>query len=250
MTFHTYTVRQDENRHTCICVEVSRKYTYFIPMEAREVRVRRMENKEFSESYGVVEDYPVRRAADIYLRAPGKEVSPEAKRHLEAVLGDPAYAYDEAAFAAIPSNLNKDLPTMPRKAAQAAEAVATAPAKKPGKSKVISSSEVTGTIPPRKNAKPAVSEGDKAIAKAKAGGRAPAMDPETRVKVGDPSSVKRGFMLEFVNKAQELEKASRGKGFTISSIVDALTTEEHSASWVRTYVTYSLDATRGILVLA
>lgn len=247
MSFHIYTVLQDENRHTCICVEVSRKYTYFIPMEALAVRVRRLENQEFSSSFHVVPEYPVRRAAEIYLRAPGKEVSPEAQRHLEAVLSDPAYAYDEAAFATIPTNLNKDLSTMPRKAAQAAEAVAVKPARK---SKVIATSEVTGTIPPRKAKAESVTDGDKAVAKAKSGGRAPALDPETRLKIGDTSSVKRGFMAEFIGKAQELEKASRGKGFTIQSIVDALTTDEHSASWVRTYVTYSLDASRGILVLA
>jgi hypothetical protein len=241
MSFHIYSVRRDENRHTCICVAVERKFTYFIPMEASEVKVRRMENQEFAASYEVVPEYPVRRAAEIFLRAPGKEVSDEARGHLEAVLSDPAYAYDEAQFSSIPSNLNKDLDTMVKKAAQVAEQVA---AKTPRGRKVVAESEVTGTIPPRKTAKAP------AEAKPKTTGRAPAMDPETRIKVGDTASVKRGFMAEFVAKAQELEKASRGRGFTIASIVESLTTEEHAASWVRTYVTYALDAKRGILVVA
>jgi len=241
MSFHIYSVRRDENRHTCICVAVERKFTYFIPMEASEVKVRRMENQEFATAYEAVPEYPVRRAAEIYLRAPGKEVSDEARGHLEAVLSDPAYAYDEAQFSAIPSNLNKDLDTMVKKAAQVAEQVAAKATR--GRGKVVAASEVTGTIPPRK----AKAEAE---AKPKTGGRAPAMDPETRLKVGDTASVKRGFMAEFVAKAQEMEKASRGKGFTIAGIVEALTTEEHAAGWVRTYVTYALDAKRGILVVA
>ena len=251
MSFHVYTVMRDENRHTCICVAVERKYTYFIPMEADVVRVRRLENHEFTSEYEVVPEYPVRRAAEIYLRAPGKQVSDEARGHLAAVLSDPAYAYDEAQFASIPTNLNKDLSTMVKKAAQVADTVAVA--KTPRKGKIVAESAVIGTVP-KKGAKlpsgASVTEGDKAIAKAKSGGRAPALDPETRLKVGDTSSVKRGFMADFVAKAQEMEKASRGRGFTISGIVEALTTPEHEASWVRTYVTYALDAKRGILVLA
>lgn len=254
--FHIYTVQRDHNRHHCIVVAVERKYTYFVPMEAAEVTVRHLPHEEFKQLYEVVPGYPVRRAAEIFLAAPDKEVSPKAREHLERILADPAYVYDSSLFS-VPHVIKEQ--EMARQAAAAAEKVAK-------RGKKSASAEVHAAADAMSRATPITvkSRPVKALPKTEAAaahahrrasdpaprGRTPALPGETRLKVGKTDSVKRGFMLEFVEKAKELEKASRGKGFTIESIVDGLTTAEHEASWVRTYVTYALDGKRGILVQA
>lgn len=284
MTFHIYSVQRDPNRHTCICVAIERKFSYYIPMEADSVTVRQMENAEFAHLYEVVPEYPVRRAAEIYLSAPNKEVSPKAKEHLEAIMADPAYMYDAALFP--PLNVIKDNEMSKANVSRVAADKPQAAGKKPSTAKsaaLKAAAEISGqpvgeVKVPKAAAKagkeyaatdgkadklaakaaPAAKKAPKAAAaeaEAKPRGRTPAVDPSARLKVGDTSSVKRGFMAEFVAKAQELEKASRGKGFTGEALIEALVASHEDeraadAGWVKTYLSYSLAPARGILVTA
>lgn len=261
MSFHVYRLFRDHNRHHCICVAVERKYTYFIPMEAAEVRTRALAHEEFARTFEPVEEYPVRRAAEIFLAAPDKEVAPEAREHLEAILADPAYVYDRSLYS-VP-NVIKENQMATKKAAQVAEEIAAKPR---NKKEALQAAEKhdQANLPRNVKAAPkgeAAAPAKKAAKKdaeapaAKTGGRAPSFDMEGRYKIGDASSVKRGFMLEFVTRAQELEKASRGKGFTGTALVDSLV-EKHEderaadATWVKTYVSYALAPVRAILVAA
>ncbi len=273
MSYHDYAVFRDGS-HSAIRVGVERKYTYYIPMEASVVRVTSMEHREFAEAYKPYTNYPVRRAAEIFLAAPDKEVSPKAREHLEAILADPSYAYDGSQFSQLQLLQPKEKPMPAKKSAAAvAESVANKPqAKGRGASKAEKAAAVDEAVKTEAAAGPRIGKAPKQQAeqaqpaakktapakKAKAEdaeaskpkGRAPALPEGTRLKVGNTESVKRGFMLEFVEAAKKLEKESRGKGFTAEKIIEELTTDERTASWVRTYVTYSLDEKRGILVLA
>lgn len=260
MTFHVYRLFRDHNRHHCICVSVERKYTYFIPMEAAEVRVAQMAHEEFAHTYEPVEEYPVRRAAEIFLAAPNKEVAPKAREHLEAILADPAYVYDSSQFS-VPNVIKENM--MARSAAKIADEIG---AKAPrNKKEALQAAEKhdkanlprnTKAAPKEEPAAPAAKKAPKAEAAPKAAsGRAPAADMTVKLKVGDTSSVKRGFMAEFVTRAAELEKASRGKGFTGEALIESLVASHEDeraadATWVKTYVAYALAPVRGILVAA
>lgn len=258
MTFHVYRLFRDHNRHHCICVSVERKYTYYIPMEAAEVRVAQMAHDEFAHTYDPVEEYPVRRAAEIFLAAPNKEVAPKAREHLEAILADPAYVYDSSLFS-VPNVIKENM--MARSAAKIADEIG---AKTPrNKKEALQAAEKIdqGNLPRAvkaakgEPAAPAAKKAAKEPAAPKASGRAPAADMTVKLKVGDTSSVKRGFMAEFVTRAQELEKASRGKGFTGEALIESLVASHEDeraadATWVKTYVAYALAPVRGILVAA
>jgi hypothetical protein len=269
MSFHTYQVYRD-GTHTCICVAIERKYTYYIPMEPHVVRVAKATHEEFRADYDrLYTEYPVRRAAEIYLAAPDKEVTPEARQHLEAILADPAYEYDRSAYST-PHVIQEKLMAK-KNAAAVAEEIAQKPKNKKEalaqageasskpvgevkapKGAAAKAEPAAKTAPAKKAPKAAAAEGDAPKAK---GGRAPAVGGDVKLKVGNTESAKRGFMLEFVTRAAELEKASRGKGFTGDALVESLV-ERHEderaadAAWVRTYVSYSLAEKRGILVLA
>lgn len=264
MSFHIYSVFRDGS-HSCICVAVERKFTYFIPMEAAQVRVAQMEHRAFAEDYKPYPEYPVRRAAEIYLNSPDKEMTPKAKEHLDAIMADPAYAYDRSQFSQL--NVLKEK-QMARK--QTAADVATEIDAKPKSRKeaVAEADKVIASQAPHhiKAGKPAAA--GKVVAKKPAGktakakaekaepaARKPAANMTARLKVGDASKVKGGFMAEFVARAEALQKASRGKGFTGVELVDSLVAEHEDeraadAAWTRTYIPYSLDEKRGILVYA
>lgn len=94
-----YGVFRDANRHTCIRVNIGRKYVEFIPMHPTEVAVQRMDEKEFSHTYEPMPDYPVKRAAEHYLFTEKfKTFSAKASEHLKRIVADPAYKYDAQQF--------------------------------------------------------------------------------------------------------------------------------------------------------
>lgn len=266
-TYHTYALYRDANRHHCISVGIERKYTYYIPMEAAEVKVHQMEHREFGLEFELITNYPVRRAAEIFLAAPDKEVSPKAKEHLEAILADPAYVYDTAQFS-VPHVLKEKIMASKNAAAVAAE-IAAKPAPKNKKEALAAAAEIAakpvGAVksnPKGPKAQAAAEPAAKKTAPAKKAakeeaaprGRAPAVAPDARLKIGNADSVSRGYMLEFVNAAKALEKQSRGKGFTSEQMVEAGLAlpgaEGRDEAWVKTYISYSLAAHRGIFVVA
>jgi len=114
-----YCVFQDEQRHTCIRVRCDKAGVWFIPYEASHLDLEFLTNYEFEHRFPrQLEDYPVRRAARMYV-APWQTISPDAKKHLlhltggdfptantlnfqnkESIMTDEAKAKDEAKKAA------------------------------------------------------------------------------------------------------------------------------------------------------
>lgn len=187
---YEYGVYHTHNRHTCILVHTGERYTEYIPMEASAVQVLRMENREFARTYTPRPDYPVRRAAEIYLHSPGKVVAPKAREHLQRILADPAFAYDSSQFNLPPlkAQLHKEEdPIMATKK--------TAPTKK---------TAVEAAKPTKKVAAKAAP-----VAAEKSRGRP--RDDSSTYTVADASSVKRGFIADFVAEATKLGKFTRDK---------------------------------------
>lgn len=257
--FHIYTLMRDHNRHHCICVAVERKYTYFVPMAAAEVKVQQLLHEEFRELYETLPEYPVRRAAEIFLAAPDKEVSPEAREHLEAILADPAYVYDRSLYKEPTVLKDQAMATAAKKAAEKVGKKKADSATQEAAGKAIAEGIKANPIaakaaPAKKVAAAPAGKAAKKAAPAVAKGRTPAIDPQTRLKVGNIESVRGGYMKEFIENCQALEKASKGKGFTIEAAVEGglklAGAKDKDAAWVRTYVGYSMAPNRGILTLA
>lgn len=187
---YEYGVYHTHNRHTCILVHTGERYTEYIPMEASAVQVLRMENKEFARTYTPRPDYPVRRAAEIYLHAPSKVVAPKAREHLQRILADPAFVYDSSQFNLPPlkAQLHKEEdPIMATKK--------TAPAKKTAAAEPVQ--------PTKKTAKAAAAPVEKT--------RGRPRDDSSTYTVADSSSVKRGFIADFVAEATKLGSFTRDK---------------------------------------
>jgi hypothetical protein len=187
---------------------------------------------------------------------------------LEAILADPAYVYDRSLFKE-PNVIKENLmATATKKAAKTVTAGRRATDPKAevheAAGKAVTEAIKANPIAAKAAKKAAAAEpatkaaaktpAKKAAAGPAAKGRTPALDPETRIKVGDISSVRGGYMKEFIESCQALEKASRGKGFTIAAAVEAGEklpgAKDKDAAWVRTYVGYSMAPNRGILVVA
>jgi hypothetical protein len=150
MTAEYYVARTQHNQ-TCIVVPGTsrdRGRTCYIPMDPLEVGVKSLPAKEFQSEYEPMLHYPVKRAAELYLYTETfKTFAPEARRHLERIVADPAYSYDAAQFKPIPrkqenvmsevqqSTATVKKSTAPVKAAKP-EAAAKAPAKKASKPEV------------------------------------------------------------------------------------------------------------------
>jgi hypothetical protein len=82
-----FSVFQDAQRHTCIRIAQSNKTVTFIPM-ATELLVYELTHYEFERQYTIeLKDYPVKRAAELYLEAKHLLCSDLAKRHLEFICG-------------------------------------------------------------------------------------------------------------------------------------------------------------------
>lgn len=175
-----YQVMWDENRHTCIYLTETCNSAFFIPLTVGEIDVRHMRASEFAVIYSRIPDYPVRRAAELYLNSPVKQVvTSQAREHLARILADPAYAYDASQF--------KDFVHQPlEKEPVMATAKKAAPAKK---------------VPAKKAAAKAA-PAKKAAAK---------REDNATYKVKDAEAAKRGFIKEFVDAAAKLGSFTRDK---------------------------------------
>ncbi len=141
-----YAVFRTAHRSTCIRLPHPLKRgapdftrTCYIPMDPLEVAVKSTPTAQFSEEYELMPDYPPKRAAELYLFTEHfKEFSPEARRHLELLLADPAYNYSAEQFKPIQPT-TKEPVTMAttektaaaKKAPAAKQPAAKAPAKQP-----------------------------------------------------------------------------------------------------------------------
>ena len=82
-----YAVFWDDERRTCIRVAQDSRHVQFIPM-ATDLTVYELTHYEFEKQYGQqVPDYPVKKAAEMYLKANWLTIQESARKHLEYLCG-------------------------------------------------------------------------------------------------------------------------------------------------------------------
>ena len=259
--------RRRVQSYTCIRVAVGRKFTYYIPMDS--LGLKKADNREFHDEWEEFPEYPVRRAAELYLGATQyREMSPKAQEHLERIVADPATPYDPARIIPLKeepqmTDVKKTAPakqpatskvaaakqpaTSKVAAAKQAEAKPLAPAKKaPAKaarSMYFMVNEVmkagakraaaAGAKPAKAAAKAPAKQAAPAKAEPKAKGGTARKPDDRKYTVGDDSSIKRGISRDFVDTAKKLKK------FTRAGLVEAFkdkADEEHIVRYVYYFV--------------
>lgn len=220
--------RRRGQSYTCIQVAVGRKYTYYISVN---LKIKKVDNREFRRLWEEYTEYPVRRAAELYLSAAQyREMPFKVQEHLERIVTDPVTAYDPA----LTIHLKEDL--------QMTTLKKTAPiVKQPTTSKLASTKQagVKPLAPARAKKAPVkpmtpmehmanqvtksatTAEVKKATATGKSktsveqptppkrGVRANLKPDDRKYTVGDDASVKRGISRDFVDAAKKLKKFTR-----------------------------------------
>lgn len=92
---HPAVYRRHGQSYTCITTKEDAKYVHFIPMAT--LQLERAERRDFYAEWGEYPEYPVRRAAELYLGSGEyREIGPKELAHLEAIRdGSPSYNLDE-----------------------------------------------------------------------------------------------------------------------------------------------------------
>lgn len=235
-----------DNSHTAIVVRIEDKEVTFIPMATLNVEVMRA--AAFHAEWKAYGEYPVKRAAELYIGAAQYRPIPDkARKLLEAIVADkaldyatfqqpvkpqpqpqpqpkgtttmaktPAPAAKKAAPAAAKTAaspfeaLVKGTPA--KAAAPAAKKAPAAPAKAPAKAAAPAAKKATSAPAPAKAAAKdtgrRTQEADRRQGSTAPVGRSK-IDDNAKHKVGDTSSVKRGFLAEFVEKAQSMKTFTR-----------------------------------------
>ena len=237
-TAHPFPAVYRDNSHTAIVVRVEDKEVTFIPMATLQVEVMRA--AAFHAEWKPYTEYPVKRAAELYIGAAQYRPIPDkARKLLEGIVADKALDYATfqqpvkpqqqpqpkgSTMAKTPAKtpaaakpaaspfeaLVKGKPAAKPAAAPAkAPAKAAAPAKAPAKAAAPAPAKAAAKTPAKAAAAPAKAPAKQA-AKPNASpvGRTRVAD-DVKHKVGDTSSVKRGFLLEFVEKAQSMKVFTR-----------------------------------------
>lgn len=164
--------------YTCIRVSEGAKFVHFIPMET--LRLEKLDGREFYQVWEEFKEYPVRRAAELYLGAGDyREIGDKEREHLAAIVANPATIYDLAPPTVKEDHIMATAKTAPAK---------TAPAKAPAKTKAASGIDtvVNGAKPPKAAAAPAKQAAAPKKEKAEAAGavgRKPNIDPATKLTV-------------------------------------------------------------------
>lgn len=201
-TFHIAVVcRRRGTSYTCIRVGVGSKFTSFIPLET--LTLSKTDNREFHDEWEEYTEYPVRRAAELYLKAPHRQIDSKTKAQLAAIIVDPTTVYE------IEPQPPKKEPTMAK--------IATAAAKKaPAAKKAVEKTAPAATKAPVKTAAtkaPAKTPVAKADAAKVGATKAP---DTTKYKVIAPDAPRRGETADYVAQAVKM------KTFTRSALFDAM----------------------------
>jgi hypothetical protein len=245
MTF-TAAVYRDSS-HSAIVVDRTEAHTYFIPLAT--LKVEKLSNKTFDADWAVYPEYPVRRAAEVYLGAGQYRTIPvQVREHLTRIVADPATVYPTFESTQGKSKMASKAPA-PRNGINSVVESSKKPVKAAA-APVADKKPVAAAKPPVKAAAPAAKSAPvKAAAPAKAApvaAKAPAkaaavegakpgrtrLPDGVKYKVADTSRVKRGFLLEFVEKAQGM------KVFTREQLEAAFATRE--ADDTKTYFPYAV----------
>lgn len=270
-----------DGTHSAIVFEIGAKAVTLITMAT--LKVEEMRRVEFDTTFTPYTEYPVRRCAEIYLGSTQyRQIDPETRKLLEAIVADKATEYKQFATtnqeSEMPSKVTSKVPSHPlRRASDAplrealkAQGIAPSAAKggdKPTPAKKAAETKEAKAAPAKKAAAPAKTTEKPAAKKApwdkgaagktaaapaakKAGGtpptRAPKFDENTKVKMGDTAKAKRGKMLTFIEAAIELAK--KGKGQTTRGAIEAKVRDSWEGDDLNTYFPYAVK--NGLLVVA
>lgn len=204
---HTAIVcRRAGTSYTCIRVAESDTHTSYIPMET--LQLVKVDSREFHMDWEAFDAYPVRRAAELYLATPFREISDKARAHLERIVVDPTTVYEIEPKPAVKTAQPKKEPNMAR-AKKVSAPVTESPAKASPKATKVAGSktDVTKTAPTKQVAAK--------TAPAKGNLPARAADDKT-YQVIESDKPRRGETAEYVAVAQKL------KTFTRQKLIDAM----------------------------
>lgn len=238
-----------DGSYTCICIARSAAAVKFISMS--ELDVETLSPKAFDALWAVKPEYPVKRAAERYLASVQYRTIPaKAYEHLSSIA---ASAADYATFESVnvkpkgtvimakkaPNGMDSIVNTAKTKPRAEAKPVAKAPAKTKPQAKAAAAPKAPAVKAPAKTKPEAVK-----APKAAAAPKTPKAPDTTKYKIGDVTSVKRGFLAEFVEKAQALKQFTREA--VEAACGEAVGTPEHAK--MRTYFPYCVG--KGIFTAA
>lgn len=228
-----------DSSHSAILVDRTDTHAFFIPLAT--LKVEKVAVRAFDAEWVAYPEYPVRRAAEVYLGAGQYRTIPaQAREHLSKIVADPATAYPTfestqgkskmASKAPAPRNginsvVDSSSASASKKPAKATAAPVAAPAKSPLKAAPVKAAATPAKAPLKATPAPAKTVPAKAAAPAKTAVKAaapvkaePAAKPgrtrlpdNVKYKVVDTARVKRGFLAEFVTKAQGLKVFTRAQ---------------------------------------
>lgn len=192
-----YAVFHDDNRHTCIRVDVRGSQTLYIPFSVQELRIVSASTEKFEREFKLMDSYDPKRAAERY-RFSGDgckvPITPEAMAHLERLAG-PAYVRPQLEVDPAPnlsSSTVKKEDIMSKKTDAApvkkAAPVKAAPAAAPAKT--TKAAAKAAPAPAKKAAKTA------APAETGGRGRQPNVSGSAKIKVLSAENPKRGTAAE------------------------------------------------------
>lgn len=214
-----------DQRRTCIVLSRTPSGVSYITLAA--LSLEKTTIKAFDAEWTEYPEYPVRRAAELYLGAAQyRKIPAQVSELLRGIVEDPSTLYPT-----FESSIRKYIMAKTTKAAPAktAKTAAAAPAKNPFAALAAAAQlkpatpakAAKPTVAPAKAAKPTAAPAKAAPAKAatpaKAAAAPAASDKPARTRVADNTkyklantdSVKRGFLLEYVEVARGLKTFTR-----------------------------------------
>lgn len=243
----TPAVYRDQS-HSAIVIDRSATHVSFIPLAT--LKVEKVALRAFDAEWVAYPEYPVRRAAEVFLGAGAyRTIQAQVREHLSRIVADPATVYPTfestqgklkmaSKAPAARNGINSVVDSSSKKPAKATAAATPVAAKPPVKAATPAKATPVAakTAPAKAPVKAAPAKAVKAAAPAQAAeaakpGRTRLPD-NVKYKVVDTSRVKRGFLAEFVAKAQSL------KVFTRAQIESAFADRE--AKDTNTYFPYAV----------
>lgn len=204
---HPAVYRRHGQSYTCITTKEDAKYVHFIPMAT--LQLERAERRDFYAEWGEYPEYPVRRAAELYIGSGEyREIGPKELAHLEAIRdGSPSYNLDEPQPKVKEPNMAtvaKKQPAAPKaEKADKTAGKAAAPAKQPAK-------------------QPAAPKAEKAEG---GGGRKSNIDPTTKLTLLVKDNPKREgsagherFQAGYIDSKAKTVQAALDAGVTLADI--------------------------------
>jgi hypothetical protein len=209
---HPAVYRRRGQSYSCITTKEDAKFVHFIPMET--LKLEKAERREFHEGWEEFSDYPVRRAAELYLGAGEfREIGPKELAHLEAIRdGSPSYNLDEPQ----PKPKEPQMATVAKKQPAASK---TAAAEKP-----VKGAGKAAAAPAKQPAKqPAAPKAEKAESAGR--GRKSAIDPATKLTLLVKDNPKREgsggferFQAAYIDSKAKTVQAALDAGATLADI--------------------------------